>query len=85
MTIFTPEFKRIIIISITVVLTLLLGACGHNPENSTEITEKATGVTDTAVNDDMMNEEKTNSYSQISMSEAFAATRVEMGETVTGA
>lgn len=79
MTIFTPEFKRIIIISITVVLTLLLGACRNNPENSTEITEKATGVTDTAVNDDMMNEEKTNSCSQISMNEAVAMMAQESG------
>lgn len=54
--------KRIIIISATVVLAVLMSACGN-------ITEKDNGAASTDAND-TMNNEQTNTYLQISMDEA---------------
>ena len=61
--------KRLIIIAATISLAVLLSACGDNTENTTE---KEIGAASTEVNDDMINKEQTNTYSQISIDEAVA-------------
>lgn len=61
--------KRLIIIAATISLAVLLSACGDNTKNTTE---KEIGAASTEVNDDMINKEQTNTYSQISMDEAVA-------------
>lgn len=61
--------KRLIIIAAAISLAVLLSACGDNTKNTTE---KEIGAASTEVNDDMINKEQTNTYSQISMDEAVA-------------
>ena len=76
MTTYTPKFRRIIIIAAAALLTILLGACGNNTEN---ITEKENGVSGTEVNEDMMNNEQTNTYRQITINEAVTMMAQESG------
>ena len=78
MTVFTPNFKRINVIIIVAALALLFSACGNNPENITEITEKDTGAPGTEVNEHM-NNEKTNTYRQITVNEAVTMMAQESG------
>ena len=59
-------FKRIIISAITAVLTLTLCACGGDSDDSAE---KGNGTVNTDTNE-IMNNEQTNTYRQISMDEA---------------
>lgn len=67
--------KRIIIISIAVVLTLLFGVCSGDFDDTTEknIGEVSTDTSET------MNNEQTNTYRQISMDEAVAMMQEESG------
>ncbi len=65
--------KRIIIISIAVVLTLLFGACSVDFDDTTE---KDNGAVSTDTND-AMNNEQTNTYRQISIDEAVTMMQEE--------
>ena len=67
MTILILVSKRIIILAAAVILTALFGACGTHTENSTG---KEIGTAGTEVND-IMNNEQTNTYRQITMEEAI--------------
>ena len=65
--------KRIIIVSIAVVLTLLFGACSGDFDDTTE---KDNGAVSTDTND-AMNNEQTNTYRQISIDEAVTMMQEE--------
>ena len=67
--------KRIILLTAAVFLAVLLGSCGGHTEN---ITEKETGANGIEVND-MMNNEQTNTYRQISVDEAITMMAQETG------
>ena len=60
--------KQIAIIAASVLLVTLLSACSEHEE---KISEKDTGALVTDVNENMMNNEQTNAYRQISVDEAI--------------
>ena len=67
MTLFIPEFRRIIVIVNAILITVMLGACG---DHTGKITEKDTDATVIDAKDTMMNKEQPNTYRQITMEEA---------------